>query len=263
MSASILIERVVDNRKYEQIQANAGARVYERAASCEWGYRYKYLTTYSWGKKFNEPFLDFGCGTGLASSVLEKLGRQVVAFDISRGMLSFARKRCSVSLVLADALNLPFKDKVFSTTCVTGVLHHILDLEKVFAEIGRCTRETICINEPSLKPSIVMRMILFMVYCFSTVRRKIMQLGKKRSTSNLKTERYHSRFERPLDPKGIVQLCAANGFKVVQLRYYNHIPLLHEFLGENVRRRLFTSLVSSKNGTDAEIIATADNWKNY
>jgi len=250
----ILKERVVDNRKYEQIQADAGASVYERAISAEWGYRYKYLTAYSWGKNFNEPFLDFGCGTGLTSSVLEKLGKEVIAFDVSRGMLHFAKKRCNVPLVLADALNLPFRDKVFSTTVVIGVMHHILNLEKAFAEISRCTKETICINEPSPKPSIIMRLILFMVYCLSTIRRTIMQVGTRRSAS-IKTERYHSKYERPLSPKKLIQLCKANGFKIVQLRYYNHIPLLHEFLSENLRARFFSMMVSSKNGTDAEIIA--------
>jgi len=254
----MLAEQIVDNRKYEQIQADAGAAIYEKAISSEWGYRYNYLTTYSWAKRFNEPFLDFGCGTGIASKVLERQGKQVVAFDISRGMLRFAKKRCNIPLVLADALNLPFKDKVFSTTCITGVLHHILDLEKTFAEITRCTKEVICINEPCPKPSIAMRLLLIMAYSVSLVEGKIIQLGKKQPS---KKGGYHSKYERHIDPKILIALCNKYGFEVVQLRYYNHIPLLHKFLSEKFRSRLFAALISSKSGTDAEIIAVASHPK--
>jgi ubiquinone/menaquinone biosynthesis C-methylase UbiE len=255
--ASALREKIVDNRKYEQIEANAAAQIYERAITSEWSYRYSYLTTFSWGKRFNEPFLDFGCGTGLASNVLEKLGKQVTAFDLSRRMLYFAQKRCNVPLVLADALNLPFRDKVFSTTCIIGVLHHILNLEKAFDEISRCTKDTICINEPTPKPSIVMRVILFLIYIPTMARRTILQFGTRRPKSPSQKEQYHSKYERPLDPKKLIQLCEARGFTVTQLRYFNHIPRLHKFLSEKSRARLSSMLVSSKNGTDVEIIAAA------
>jgi ubiquinone/menaquinone biosynthesis C-methylase UbiE len=244
---------VIDNRKYEQKQADEGSPIYEEAISTEWGYRYNYLTVYSWGKEFNEPFLDFGCGTGLTSKAIEDLGRQVTAFDISRGMLSYAKKRCSIPLVLADGLNLPFRDKVFSTTFVIGVMHHIMDLEKAFGEINRCTKEVVCINEPSPRPSVVMRLILFMIYVLSSVKRIVVQVGAE--IPPLKVRSYHSKFERPIDPEILVELCRANKLKVVRLRYYNHIPFLHEFLSENVRRWLFSNLISLKNGTDVEIIA--------
>lgn len=250
--------QIVDNRKYEQTQANAGAPIYEKAISAEWGYRYNYLTTSSWAKRFNETFLDFGCGTGLASEVFERLGKEVVAFDISREMLRFAKRRCSIPFVLADATNLPFRDKAFSTTCITGVLHHILDLEKTFGEIARCTKEVICINEPCPKPSIAMKLLLIAVYYISVVRRKA--IGFVRDGSSEKG-RYHSEYERSLNPKTLVQLCRKHGFEVVQLRYFNHIPLLHEFLSEKFRGRLFAALVSSRNGTDAEILAVSSDLR--
>ncbi len=241
---------IIDNRKYEQIQANAGAAIYEKAISSEWDYRHNYLTTRSWAKRFNEPFLDFGCGTGLASAVYEQMGKQVVGFDASRGMLQFARRRCH-TLVLADALHLPFRDKAFSTTCVTGVLHHILDLDGAFAEMARCTKEVICINEPTPKHSVVMHIILLMVYGVSITRK----LKRRLTRDSIGKGEYHSRYERPLDPKELVQLCNKYGFKVAQVRYFNHIPMLHEFFSEKVRGSLFAKLVSSKNGTDSEIIA--------
>lgn len=252
---SRLSRKIVDNRKYEQVQANAGAAVFEKAISSEWDYRYDYLTTYSWANRFSEPFLDFGCGTGMASGVFERMGKQVVAFDASREMLRFAKKRCkSVPLVLADGLHLPFRDKVFSTTCVVGVLHHILDLDGAFAELTRCTIRVVCMNEPCPKRSIVMRMVLFGVYCVSVFRGKVMRFADRGS---LERGSYHSKYERPIDPRVLVQLSEKYGFRLVQVRYFNHIPLLHEFFSERFRRRLFSALISSKNGTDAEIIVAS------
>lgn len=245
----------MDNREYEQIQANAGAAIFEKAISSQWDYRHDYITTCSWANRFNEPFLDFGCGTGMASKVLERMGKEVVAFDASKEMLRFARVRCrSVPFVLADGLNLPFRDKAFSTTVVVGVLHHILNLDGAFVELSRCTKEVVCMNEPCPKPSVAMRLILFAVYCTSVFRGKVMQFGKRDSPEE---GSYRSKYERPLDPGTLVQLSKKHGFDLVQIRYLNHIPLLHEFLSENFRGRLFSALISSKNGTDAEIIVAS------
>lgn len=245
-------QSILDNRQYEQIQANAGAAIYEKVISSEWDYRYDFLTTDSWARRFNEPFLDFGCGVGMASRVFERLGKQVVAFDASRGMLRFARKRCHVPMVLADGLNLPFANKVFSTTCITGVLHHILDLDKVIAEIARCTKEVICINEPCPNtPGIAVKLILAVVNRILFIREKVKQLAGIHSSIK---GSYQSKYERPIDPKILINLCNKHEFELVQIRYFSHIPLLHEFLGENIRRRLFAALISSKKGTDSEII---------
>lgn len=250
-----LSQKIVDNRKYEQVQANVGAAIFEKAISSEWDYRYDYITTSSWANKFSEPFLDFGCGTGMASQVFERMGKQVVAFDASREMLRFAKKRCAtVPLVLADALHMPFRDKVFSTTCVVGVLHHILDLDGAFAELTRCTNSVICINEPCPQASVVMRIILFGVYCASVFRRRLISFAARGSSES---GSYHSKYERRIDPKILVQLSKKYGFELVQVRYFNHIPLLHEFLNERCRARLFSALISSKKGTDAEIIVSS------
>jgi len=92
------------------------------------------------------------------------------------------------------------------------------------------------------------------VYCISVFRRKV-----TRSAESGSVERgsYHSKYERPIDPRVLVQLSEKYGFRLVQLRYFNHIPFLQEFFSESFRRRLFSALISSKNGTDAEIIVAS------
>ena len=62
--------------------------------------------------------LDIGCGPGLFSSILAKMGHSVTAFDYSEEMLEQAKmnfKECSVSVeaVQGDAQNLPFEDNSF------------------------------------------------------------------------------------------------------------------------------------------------------
>lgn len=250
-----LIGKPTDNRKYEMELANKNALTYDGAIVSEWAYRYKYFTAHNWGKQFRGLFLDFGCGTGLASQTLENLGKQVIAFDISRSMVEIAKKRCDIPVVVADGLTLPFRDKVFSTTCIIGVLHHILNLDKAFDEICRCTKGVLCINEPSSNRSTPIRLITFGIFLVMLFRRSLMRLSGTKNSND--QGGYVSRYERDLNPRQLIQLCEDRGFKVTEIRYYNHVPLIHEFLGEKLRNRIFRALISSKKGTDVEIIAVA------
>ena len=145
--------KVLDTRKYEQKIHDAEASDYDRAIVSQYGMKHKYFTTAIWAKKFSEPFMDYGCGTGVTSSVLAEANREVVAFDISTKMAAITKNKVpDAQVVVADALNLPFKDRSFPTICITGVLHHILDLDGAFGEICRCAKDVICINEPSTSP---------------------------------------------------------------------------------------------------------------
>ena len=51
---------------------DAGAADYDRVIVSGHGMKHKYFTTAIWAKKFDEPFLDYGCGTGVASPFLPK-----------------------------------------------------------------------------------------------------------------------------------------------------------------------------------------------
>jgi ubiquinone/menaquinone biosynthesis C-methylase UbiE len=85
--------KVLDTRKYEQMIHDAGASDYDRAIVSEYGMKHKYFTTAIWAKKFDEPFLDYGCGTGIVSTVLSKMNREVVAFDISTKMAAITKNK--------------------------------------------------------------------------------------------------------------------------------------------------------------------------
>lgn len=145
----------MDTRKYEQALHDAVALDYDNIITSHYSLKHKYFTTAVWGKRFNKLFLDYGCGTGIASCTLADIGCKVVAFDISPKMAAITKQKCNVPVVVADAFNLPFKNQAFSTFCITGVLHYLLDWDSAFDEICRCAKDVICINEPSATPPIL------------------------------------------------------------------------------------------------------------
>jgi len=246
-----LVKQVIDNRKYEQKLANEMATLYDEIITKEWGYRYKYVTAYYWGLSFKDPFLDLGCGTGMCASVLESLNKEVIALDISREMIKIAKRRCkNVYFVVGDAFNLPFRKGAFSTTCIIGVLHHMLDIEKVFDEIFRCTRQIVCINEPISKYSPFIKFALTLIYGLAKIPRTFINRLRKSVPKS-----YHSKYERSLDGNNLIRLCEERGFNIVDVRYYTHIPFLNFFLSDRMRGRICIALSSLKRGTDIQIIA--------
>lgn len=85
--------------------------------------------------------LDYGCGHGMASVVLARLGAEVTAFDLSAGYVREARLRAEankvvVSSVQADGERLPFADAYFDRVWGNAILHH-LRLPIAGAELAR------------------------------------------------------------------------------------------------------------------------------
>ncbi|MFN2572476.1 MAG: class I SAM-dependent methyltransferase [Gemmatimonadales bacterium] len=61
-----------------------------------------------------DRILDLACGPGRHAAELERLGGQVVGFDLSRAMLRRARERTGARLVRGDMRALPFRDRTFA-----------------------------------------------------------------------------------------------------------------------------------------------------
>ena len=250
-------KEVLDTRKYEQMIHDAEASDYDRAIVSQYGMKHKYFTTAVWAKKFQEPFLEYGCGTGVASVVLAEMNREVVAFDISTKMAAITKNKVPIAqVVVADALNLPFKDRSFPTICITGVLHHILDLDGAFVEICRCAKDVVCINEPSTSPPrIIIKLIKSFIHTITPLIRPMYYGIKKKKPSQSQIVYHGSIHERPLDSAEMIGLLESHGFKIIGVRYFNHVPFLHLFLPEQIRRYIFQVLIHPKKGTHVEIIA--------
>lgn len=100
------------------------------------------------GLKSREKILDAGCGTGVFTVDLLAAGAEVVGLDISRPMLSFARKKTSGYAffpVQGDMQHLPFDDNFFDKVVSITALEFIADAKRAVDELSRVTRPGGCV----------------------------------------------------------------------------------------------------------------------
>ncbi|WXG43933.1 MAG: methyltransferase domain-containing protein [Promethearchaeati archaeon SRVP18_Atabeyarchaeia-1] len=91
--------------------------------------------------------VDIGAGTGRFSVPLAVRGFRVVGVDVSKEMLRLMLSKlrrewlCRLQPVVADAQNLPFRDKCFNAALCFQVLHLIQNWHLVASEAGRVLRD--------------------------------------------------------------------------------------------------------------------------
>ncbi len=85
-----------------------------------------------------ERILDLGCGDGVLSERLARMGCRVVGVDIDAGMLSAARAR-GVRVVQASGENLPF-EREFDAVFSNAALHWMTNAGAVLAGVHRALR---------------------------------------------------------------------------------------------------------------------------
>jgi ubiquinone/menaquinone biosynthesis C-methylase UbiE len=85
--------------------------------------------------------LEIGCGTGKITRTLRQIAANVIALDLSPGMISQAKTKVSapnVHFVIADLITtLPVASAQFDLAICDLVLEHVEDLYGVFAEVNR------------------------------------------------------------------------------------------------------------------------------
>lgn len=103
----------------------------------------------------NEKLLDVGCGRGVYSIEFAK-HCSVYGIDSSDKLLHECKQNAydadiDVSLVLADAQNIPFKDKTFDKIVMIEILEHIPNTHKTLKEISRILKDngSLCISIPT------------------------------------------------------------------------------------------------------------------
>lgn len=90
--------------------------------------------------------LEVGCGAAAGARWLAGQGAEVVALDLSAGMLRHAREAADrsgvrVPLMQADALALPFADGAFDIACTAfGAIPFVADSGAVMREVARVLR---------------------------------------------------------------------------------------------------------------------------
>jgi demethylmenaquinone methyltransferase / 2-methoxy-6-polyprenyl-1,4-benzoquinol methylase len=88
-----------------------------------------------------EAILDLAAGTGTSSEGFAEAGAQVVAVDLSLGMLSVGKQRKpELSFLAGDALRLPFRDAAFDAVTISFGLRNVEDAAAALTEMARVTR---------------------------------------------------------------------------------------------------------------------------
>lgn len=105
-----------------------------------------------------ERILDLAAGTGSSTAALAESGAQVVACDLSEGMIEVGRQRHpELEFVQGDATNLPFADASFDAATISFGLRNVVDTRRALEEMARVVkpggRLVICeVSHPTWKP---------------------------------------------------------------------------------------------------------------
>jgi len=100
---------------------------------------YRFLTNYLYGKCYGKKILDYGCGYGVHSFWLSKLGAGVTGIDLSEKAIDVAKAKGSDDgynpvFVKMDCENLNFKNDYFDIVFEDGALPS-LNFERAMAQI--------------------------------------------------------------------------------------------------------------------------------
>ena len=84
--------------------------------------------------------LDLAAGTGTSSAPLAALGADVIACDLSVGMLIEGANRRNLAFVAGDATALPFADESFDAVTISFGLRNVVDTTGALQEMLRVTK---------------------------------------------------------------------------------------------------------------------------
>jgi ubiquinone/menaquinone biosynthesis C-methylase UbiE len=89
--------------------------------------------------------LEAGVGTGRISLPLQQRQFEIVGVDLSKGMVAKARGKGVRGLILADANQLPFRDKEFDAAIMAHVLHLLDNPVRTFKSLNRVATHEVVI----------------------------------------------------------------------------------------------------------------------
>jgi SAM-dependent methyltransferase len=217
--------------------------------------------------------LDYGCGTGQLSRVLGNYCRPLYAADISAASV---RKNVAENGVLgcvANGLFLPFKEKVFDVVCLSGVLHHIVDLGRAIEEISRIAKNYVFVSDimPCAGPAIrrvgkYPRSFQKLLYgswtslgMANAVAHKLMTKTKNKLRNPKPVgESIQSRYEKPIAAETVEALFRNADFVRERMRYWTNLS----FPGNGPLKRWATKmLVNDTVGTHFDLILRRNHRK--
>ena len=172
--------------------------------------------------------LDLGCGTGAHAIRLARRGCDVIAVDLSHAGVKAARERfrregLQGRFLVADAENLPFRDKSISVVWSSLLLHHFPKLVSLPEELARITSKRLIALEPNAHNFLSW-------FAFNVVNPVV---GISSTTKN----------QRALFPKRLNRRMEQSGFQMTDVRYI-HRPWNADSGSLGLVRRLHDSVVA-------------------
>lgn len=81
---------------------------------------------------------DLGCGSGVFTQILKDLGYSARGLDLSEGLIRVAQtKHPGIPFEVGDVEHLPYENGSMDGILLSGILHHLPDLEKCAREVFR------------------------------------------------------------------------------------------------------------------------------
>lgn len=103
--------------------------------------RYRLVTRLAGNGVKGKSLLDVGCGDGVLSWKLAKIGANVTGIDNAESAIKFARNKCagnkSLDFRVGSAYELPFPDDSFNYLVSTELIEHLGEPEKMLSEMNR------------------------------------------------------------------------------------------------------------------------------
>ena len=163
-----------------------------------------------------ERILDLAAGTGASSAALAKGGAEVVACDLSEGMIEVGRQRHpDIEFVQGNALDLQFEDASFDAVTISWGLRNIPDPARALREMARVVRPRgrLVVYEFSTPPNAVFRRL------YNFYQSTVMPVMAKAMSSNDVAYDYLIESIRDWpDQQDVARMIVANGWADVQYR---------------------------------------------
>lgn len=123
----------------EHMDAPAGALNYVRIAEI--------VSHYYRTGRIKPPILDWGCGYGQVSWLLQRRGVHVVSCDVERrpGREKIPQLRSIDVQYLRDPVQLPYESGSFGAVLSVGVIEHVSDIQRSLSELNRILRPSGCL----------------------------------------------------------------------------------------------------------------------
>ncbi|MDO5729371.1 MAG: demethylmenaquinone methyltransferase [Actinomycetaceae bacterium] len=170
------------------------------------------------GAQPGEKILDVAAGTGGSTAALAESGAEVIACDLSEGMIEVGRRRHpELTFVQGDATDLPFETGEFDAVTISFGLRNVDNTEKALREMARVTkpggRLVICeFSRPTWAP-------FRAVYGFY-LEQVIMRIASIFSSDDEAYEYLIESIQEWPDQEHLGKLIAASGWDHVQYRNY-------------------------------------------